>query len=220
MPDYAEQRDREIERTGGRRMTSPFSTKVVGVSFVPGYPHNLLDLADTIAESMQATGDEPFPAVLRRNPDNEYDANAIEVHAPVMGQRGMLGHLTRPISARMAPELDAGVLWAAEIEAVLIEPSAPHQPGVSIRCRRVERGDQIDADGFVRTQVASRPGGSGRDVLGVRDRPAQPDGGDGMPRWVAAPEARRDTSNDRVIDELIRAMRRNSRLTFTESLAT
>lgn len=192
MPDRAEQRDRETQRSAGRPMASPFSAKVVGVSFVDGYPQNLLDLHDIMQESTQITGDEPFPAILRRNPDNEYDSNAIEVHAPVLGTRGLLGHLTRPIAARLAPELDRNVRWAAEIEAVLIEPSALNQPGVSIRCRRLEEGEQVDADGFARSQVA--PGGWGGGVFRVRRLTVDEGGVEGVSGSVAPTAAEREAS--------------------------
>jgi hypothetical protein len=134
MRTPAEQRDREVERTKGRKMVSPFSAKVVGVSFVPGYPDNLLDLE--LADSKAQIAGEPLAVVLRRNPKNEYDSNAIEVHVPALGEHGMVGHLTRPIAQRMAPELDAGERWLAEVESVLIDPDHLDRPGISIRCKR------------------------------------------------------------------------------------
>lgn len=130
----AERRDREVERTKGRKMVRQFSAKVVGVSFVPAYPDNLHQL-DMIWN--QTTG-EPLAAVLIRNPKNEYDANAIEVHVPALGEHGMIGHLTRPIAARMAPEMDEGVIWSAEVDSVLIDPDHLDRPGISITCNREE----------------------------------------------------------------------------------
>lgn len=101
-----ERRDREIARTGGLRLTGRFITPVVGVTFVPAYPDNLLHLREAyerppapgnyplpdshgrimeleaVRERMwddhyNWSGPEKLPAVLRRNPDNEYDANAL-----------------------------------------------------------------------------------------------------------------------------------------------
>ena len=132
----AERRDREVDRTRGRKMVRQFSAKVVGVSFVPGYPDNLLDLE--LADSKAQLNGEPLAVVLIRNPKNEYDANAIEVHVPALGDNGMVGHLTRPIAARMAPEMDAGVVWSAEVESVLIDPDHLDRPGISITCNREE----------------------------------------------------------------------------------
>lgn len=128
-----DQRERALQRTGDRRIDLAFSTKVVGVSFVPGYPDNLWAL-DRAAIEAEHTG-EPLVVVLRRNPDNPYDANAVEVHVPALGEEwGMIGHLTRPIAARLAPEMDSGVEWRAAIESVLINPEFLDRPGISIKC--------------------------------------------------------------------------------------
>lgn len=159
----AEQRDREVERSKGRKMVKQFSAKVVGVTFVPAYPDNLTALAELmkpklllypmlngeVAQEMAERDyeryvekhgpfvpPEPLAVVLRRNPKNEYDSNAIEVHVPALGKHGMIGHLTRPIAARMAPEMDKGILWSAEVESVLIDPDHLDRPGISITCKR------------------------------------------------------------------------------------
>jgi hypothetical protein len=134
MTDMTERRDREVARTAGRTMPSPFAAKVVGVSFVPAYPDNLHEL-QAVADQARLDG-EPLAAVLRRNPKNEYDPNAIEVHVPALGDRGFIGHLTRPIAARIAPEMDAGTIWQAEVESVLIDPDHMDRPGISINCKR------------------------------------------------------------------------------------
>jgi hypothetical protein len=134
--DLPTQRDREVERTKGRRMPSPFSAKVVGVSFVPGYPQNLIELS-AVSDSARLQG-EPLTAVLRRNPKNEYDANAIEVHVPALGDNGFIGHVVRPIAARLAPDMDAGGRWHAEVGDVLIDPDHMDRPGITINCKRGE----------------------------------------------------------------------------------
>lgn len=136
MTDHTEQRDREVERSGHRKMASPFSAKVVGVSFQPGYPDNLHQLN---ALANEGQGNEPATVVLKRNPANKFDANAIEVHVPALGDGpGFIGHLTRPIAARMAPGMDAGEQWVAGIESVLVDPDHMDRPGISIRCERKE----------------------------------------------------------------------------------
>jgi len=93
-----------------------------------------------------ATGDypatEPLAVVLVRNPDNEYDANAIEVHIPALGEMGFIGHLTRPIAARLAPEIDSGTQWAAAVVSVLIDPDHMDRPGISIECVRAPEQEQ------------------------------------------------------------------------------
>jgi hypothetical protein len=153
------QRDKVIERDGGKPMqTDAFTTKVVGVSFTPHYPDNLHELNEIINGAtsrslLDRTFDdyyddspnlisapparpEPLVAILHRNPHNEYDANAIEVHVPALTGHGMIGHLTRPIAARIAPEMDAGTKWMAHIESVLIDPDHPDRPGITIKCER------------------------------------------------------------------------------------
>ena len=143
-----DRRDAEIDRqTSKRRPTlipSPFEAKVVGVSFVPAYPDNLHDLAAN-QERAQAVG-EPLTVILIRNPDNAYDSNAIEVHIPALGSQAFIGHLTRPIALRLAPEIDADVRWAAEIISVLIDPDHMDRPGISIRCARVPEEEQTNGE--------------------------------------------------------------------------
>lgn len=132
----AAQRDREVARTAGRKMVSPFAAKVVGVSFVPGYPDNLHELS-TVSDNARLEG-EPLTAVLRRNPANKFDPNAVEVHVPALGDNGFIGHLTRPIAARLAPDMDAGGRWQAEVGDVLIDPDHMDRPGISINCKRLD----------------------------------------------------------------------------------
>jgi hypothetical protein len=38
----------------------------------------------------------------------------------------------------MAPEIDAGTTWQAQVESVLVHPDHPDNPGISIRCARQE----------------------------------------------------------------------------------
>lgn len=131
----SEQRDREIERSGSRPMPDHWSAKVVGASFVPAYPDNLHQL-DAMQAEAERSG-EPLTVAFRRNPDNPYDGYAIEVHVPALGEEmGMIGHLTRPVAARVAPEMDSGVRWSAAIASVLIDPDFPDRPGISISCAR------------------------------------------------------------------------------------
>jgi hypothetical protein len=51
------------------------------------------------------------PLTLRRDPGNEYDPNAIAVHAE--GGVAQLGWVPREVAAELAPALDAGRPWAA-----------------------------------------------------------------------------------------------------------
>jgi len=124
-----------------------FTFKVVGLSFVEGYPQNLYALQKAAATpNPQSVGEhpvfagyrdgdaEPLPVILKRNPDNPYDSNAIEVHSP---QIGMLGHVPRDVAARWAADLDAGQKFRTGVAAVLVSPGHEDNPGISIAVRRV-----------------------------------------------------------------------------------
>jgi hypothetical protein len=114
-----------------------FHVKVVGVSFVPAYPGNLWMVHDMM--SQEGSHAEPIKVVLIRNPQNKFDANAIEVHVPSLGEDGMVGHLMAPLAARIAPEMDSGVEWAGSVQAILVTPGQEHQPGMLVRLDRVGR---------------------------------------------------------------------------------
>lgn len=126
-----------------------FKTKVVGVTFVAGYPGNVFQLAQIAAERYltapgtfgDETDPESIPAVLIRNPDNEFDSNAIEVHVPSLGDDGMIGHLPRAAAERLAPLIDDGERWQASIFAVNIDPDHPRNPGISLALDRVNEGE-------------------------------------------------------------------------------
>jgi len=116
---------------------SHFDSKVVGVSFAPGYPDNLHSL-ENLAGRAYIKGEEGLAAVLIRNPDNPFDENAIEVHIPALGDMGMIGHLPRDLSSKLAPLLDDGMKWSAMIENVYINPDHPDRPGISISVNRAD----------------------------------------------------------------------------------
>jgi hypothetical protein len=127
-----------------------FKTKVVGVTFVSGYPQNVFRLNDIAAERFLTSpvgefGDdvtpEPIPAVLIRNPDNEFDANAIEVHVPALGDEGMLGHLPRTVAERLAPLIDSGEKWHPTITLVAVNVDHPQNPGVQLTLDRINEGE-------------------------------------------------------------------------------
>ena len=106
------------------RATLPrrLSTKVVGVSFVDGYPDNLL-----------ALDGEDVELALRREVDNPHDANAVAV---VVDGGPQLGHLPAALAARFAPELDAGTVWWVTGWDVLVMPGAESQPGLTLNLER------------------------------------------------------------------------------------
>ena len=102
--------------------------RVVGVTFAPGYPENLHRLHTLTQQTWQAR--ESVAVVLRRNPANKHDTNAIEVHVPALGD--MVGHVPADLAARLAPLLDDGVRFHVEIWSVAVDPANPDRPGVSI----------------------------------------------------------------------------------------
>lgn len=114
-----------------------FDVKVVGVTFVNGYPDNFHTIADLMTQ--EGSHAEAVPVVLIRNPQNKFDANAVEVHVPSLGSEGMVGHVPAPLAARLAPEMDSGVEWAGTVQAILITPGQEHQPGMLIRLDRIGR---------------------------------------------------------------------------------
>jgi hypothetical protein len=90
---------------------------------------------------------EPLPIVLIRNPENEYDENAIEVHVPALGRNGMIGHVPAtdpPLAAKLAASIDRGDQWNATLATVLIDPEHEDKPGVLIT---VECISKVPRDG-------------------------------------------------------------------------
>lgn len=81
-----------------------------------------------------------FPLRLVRRPSNHFDTNAIEVwwDGPTGRHPNMLGHVPKEIAARLAPGMDAGQPWRAELDEVLLssEDEEQEHPGVSIRIWR------------------------------------------------------------------------------------
>jgi len=120
-------------------MVDKFESKVVGVSFAPGYPDNIHTL-EKVAGRAFIEGGEGVTATLIRNPNNEFDENAIEVHVSALGDDSMIGHLPRDLSSKIAPMMDNGLAWDATIKNVYVNPDHPERPGISIL---VQRGDTL-----------------------------------------------------------------------------
>lgn len=122
-------KEAELKRTAGRALPPRFTTSVAGVTFAPGYPQNLLALLGPLE-------DGPIVASLTREPDNEFDPCAVRVD--VGGEP--IGHLSRPLAARMAADLDADASsWTAVLSTVLINPGHPDRPGAEIQCVATQR---------------------------------------------------------------------------------
>lgn len=116
---------------------------VVGATFVDDYPDNiyrlreLWDRSTYTHDGLPLTIPEPMPVILVRNPDNEHDANAVEVHVP--SGVGMIGHCSRIIAARLAPSMDAGIEFQAWIHRIRVDPDHPENPGIDIAFKRAEQ---------------------------------------------------------------------------------
>lgn len=98
------------------------SFRVVGVTFTPNYPGNILAL-DNLMRDL-----DTIPLKLVRNPYNKFDSNAVEVRYT----HEMLGHLSKEVAAKVAPKLDAGNSYTARVDRVLINPEKPELPGLDI----------------------------------------------------------------------------------------
>lgn len=116
-------------------LTRPAIVKVVGVTFTKTYPVNLLRLAEVDAETRQRG--EQLAVVLRRNPENFHDVNAVEVHVPALGEMAMIGHIPKDAAARLAPRMDAGDKFLAEVRWVRIDPDHTDRPGIDVAISRV-----------------------------------------------------------------------------------
>jgi hypothetical protein len=133
--------------------TRSMDLRVVGVTFCDDYPGNLHRLREIVEQRYESNGEgrwaaveewsqgdllgEPIPVRLIRNPENEHDENAVEVHVPILGRHGtMIGHVPRELAARLAPRMDEGIAFSVAIKAVYVDPAHEDRPGIEIRVSR------------------------------------------------------------------------------------
>lgn len=101
--------------------------KVVGVTFVNGYPDNLISLQKSVTEKgLQAT--------IRRNPNNKYDTNACEVWV----DEEFIGHLPRDIAEEVAPQIDKGIGTELTITSIGFANDDPTKPGAGFRLKLIK----------------------------------------------------------------------------------
>ena len=94
--------------------------------------------ADALAGDGAAPGS---PLVLRRDPDNEHDPNAIAVHVAGGAQ---LGWVPREVAARVAAQLDAGTTWSAlSLRESRRSPRDPRS-GLTMLLARAERIELVE----------------------------------------------------------------------------
>ena len=108
--------------------------RVAGVTFAPGYPGNLHKLRRICEVGHPEVA---YEVALKRNPTNEHDPNAIEIHVPALG--GMVGHVPADLAARLAPLLDQGLQLHAEVWSVAIDDEHPDRPGLTVSISEVPR---------------------------------------------------------------------------------
>jgi hypothetical protein len=125
----------------GRRVLPPapvrFVVPVVGVTFAPGYPDTFHRINDLWVMRVLDGEQEPLPAVLIRQPDNPDDPYAIAVGVPAAGAEPV-GHLPRAVAMRLAPVIDAGVIYQAAVVTVRIVAEHIERPGMDLSVWRVE----------------------------------------------------------------------------------
>ena len=68
------------------------------------------------------------PLLLRRDPDNPHDHNAIQVHPADGGEQ--VGWVPRELAAELAPALDAGAPWSAV--ALREQRASPRDPRTGV----------------------------------------------------------------------------------------
>lgn len=111
-----------------RKLPDTITVTVTGVTFAPAYPSNVYDVQKWLVLRGKCA------ARLEREPDNEYDPNAVKVMAVHPNGDIELGHLPRDVAARVAPELDAGDRWTGAVYETGEEVMG--RPWVSVRLWR------------------------------------------------------------------------------------
>jgi len=107
-----------------------FRGSVAGVSFVEGYPANLLAFKNTFLDNKQE-----ILAAIKRNPENPYDSNACEVWAFNGFEYVFIGHLPKDIAAMVAFEIDNGATANTEIVSIGFANNDPSKPGAIFRLK-------------------------------------------------------------------------------------
>jgi len=113
-------------------LATRFDFDVAGESFRPGYPETLLRFAEVLRSSRPG---ERLAVVLRRDPHNPHDPNAIEVHIP--GDAGHVGFVPGELARMLAPMLDSGERIRASAVEVRVRDAAPDRPGLTVSLQRV-----------------------------------------------------------------------------------
>lgn len=105
------------------RVFPAFSCRLVGVTHAPGYPATLHTMVTGLASG-------PVPARLDRDPTNPVGPNAVAVSVG----SNRVGWIPAGVAARLAPAIDAGHPYTAEITEAVVHPAHPTNPGITVRC--------------------------------------------------------------------------------------
>jgi hypothetical protein len=126
--------------------------KVVGLTFrnrngAKLYPANVHRIAELLQDAqienirqvggwgdLRSTDPPKGPKVLLvRQPDNEADPNAIQVHVPALGPKQWVGFIPAPLAARWAKRMDSGRnVLEAFVSHVPVTPGIEEKPGLEI----------------------------------------------------------------------------------------
>lgn len=114
----------------------PMLTEVAGVSFRPGYPDSLLRLHDL--ESAHGQGAELTTAILVPEPENRYDANAIRVQVPALGEGddGHIGYVPASLCEQVHEMLAGGRVRASV--STRVHPHHTDRPGCDLQIEVVD----------------------------------------------------------------------------------
>jgi hypothetical protein len=102
-----------------------FLTRIVGISFSSNYPDNIFAIAQEVATKTAR-------CELVREPNNVHDTNSIRVDINNVA----IGHLPRLIAMVLAPNIDKGNTWLAEVDSIVISNENINQPGLKINVWR------------------------------------------------------------------------------------
>ena len=105
--------------TALQRIPTRFTVRLVGVTAEPSYPGNVY---------RAVTQDAPLELV--REPNNEYDANAVVVRRADTRER--LGYLRANVANVLAPHLDAGEIWVVDEKQIGVKTGSEANPGLTV----------------------------------------------------------------------------------------
>ena len=125
IPEPVKQEPSEALRNAVPRGAPRYDVRVAGVSFVEGYPHNLLESYPDFPDAAVVLVPDPF---------NKYDPNAIGVWVrPDSGDESYrIGYIPRDVAEMMTEAMEMGAVFRVSQATVMVSPDAPEHPGVEL----------------------------------------------------------------------------------------